>query len=420
MTQQDGIRINKERKDSGKPGHWWDYPRFKGPGLTVLLMGATHLLLREIQNALLRLGHRAAVVLVEKKATGRFEAIKKMTAFLNEIRPDFVLTINHSGFDREGAFTDLLNRFRIPFASWYVDSPHLILHHYQDNRSDFLFLFTWDADYVELLEKRGFHHVVYLPLGVDESVFHPEAGTAPNQMPGQINLGFVGNSMAVKVASILRRNRIHSPLLDRMPFVASAYEKDKGHIVRHVLSEHFPDLMPLFDQLSPDVQMAYETAIIWQATGTYRLNRIKALKRFSPVIAGDPGWKSLLDSSFRVMSELNYYSQLPLFYSACRINFNATSRQMKNGVNQRVFDVPACRHLLLTDHTRQLEQVLDPGKEVLVYQTPSEIPELVERILADEDMRKSIAKAGYARVMAEHTYMQRMETLIGHMRKTFG
>ena len=402
-----------------KTGPWWDYPRFKDAGCKVLLLGATHLLLPEIKNALTRLGHRVSVVITEKGSADLCLALERMTGFLRRARPDFVLTVNHSGFDNQGAFTQLLTQCRIPFASWYVDSPHLILDHYAQNRSDFLFLFTWDADYVEILEKRGFNRVAHLPLGVDESVFRPDAAVKPGEQP-RINVGFVGNSMAVKVASILNRNRITGPLLTRLPRVAGAFETAEDLLVRQMLSRCFPELVPWFERLSPWAKIAYETAVTWQATGAYRLERIKTLEKFSPVIAGDPGWQSLVGPPFVLMPELDYYTVLPGFYASCRVNFNATSRQMKNGVNQRVFDAPACGGLLITDRTRQLEGVMIPGKEVLAYDFPHEIPDLTQRALKDADWRKSVARAGRRRVLGEHTYVHRLQTLVFQMKKTYG
>jgi spore maturation protein CgeB len=116
---------------------------------------------------------------------------------------------------------------------------------------------------------------------------------------------------------------------------------------------------------------------------------------------------------------LNYYNDLPAFYNVSQISFNATSRQMKEGVNQRVFDVPACRRVVVTDWTRQLEQVMEPGKEVLAYRNGDDISELVNQALRDEAFRKKIAEDGYRRVIKEHTYVHRLNRLIDVMKKHY-
>ncbi|MDY6905763.1 MAG: glycosyltransferase, partial [Thermodesulfobacteriota bacterium] len=99
-----------------------------------------------------------------------------------------------------------------------------------------------------------------------------------------------------------------------------------------------------------------------------------------------------------------------------QVSFNATSRQMKGGVNQRVFDVPACRRVLLTDRTRQLENLMEPGKEVLAYATSDDIGYWLDRINKDPALYNQVAANGYRRVLAEHTYTRRLTQLVDTMR----
>jgi len=42
-------------------------------------------------------------------------------------RPDFILTVNHMGVDHGGVLLELLEAWGLPLASWFVDSPELIL-----------------------------------------------------------------------------------------------------------------------------------------------------------------------------------------------------------------------------------------------------------------------------------------------------
>ena len=144
---------------------------------------------------------------------------------------------------------------------------------------------------------------------------------------------------------------------------------------------------------------------------------------YTPLVVGDPGWRDSLDGegrNWRYLPELAYYDQLPEFYPLSDINFNATSRQMKGAVNQRVFDVPSCRAFLLTDARAQMDSLFEPGREVAVYDDPAELPELVGRYLADAPAREAIARAGHRRVLAEHTYPMRLTRLFDVMRETFG
>jgi Uncharacterized protein conserved in bacteria len=109
---------------------------------------------------------------------------------------------------------------------------------------------------------------------------------------------------------------------------------------------------------------------------------------------------------------VNYYEELPDFYLQSDVNFNCTSVQMKGAVNQRVFDVPAAGAFLLTDSRAQLARMFEPGREVAVFERPEEAPELLARYLADAPARRRMAEAGRARVLAEHTYVHRLGSLL--------
>ena len=404
---------------AGKAGHWWDYSRFKSEKVRVLVVSLRHLLLSEIKGALDRLGHPAQVMLIPGEELDRDKVERLYIETIKQFKPDFLLTINHLGFDREGVVTHLLESLRVPIASWYVDSPYLILGHYRGNTSPMLTLFMWDRDYVPMLEGLGLERVIYLPLGVDEDIFNPGAVLTGKPAQQQIGVGFVGNSMVIKSKSKLKKSGAAGPLLERYQEVCKAFIGSPHLVVRDLMRESFPDLNRQLLAMGEARALDYETSVIWQTTGWYRKMLLEGLQRFHPTVAGDPGWSEILGKGFRILRELNYYADLPVFYRSTKVNFNATSRQMKNGLNQRVFDVPASRSLLLTDFTRQLEDMFEPGKEVLAYRSGAEIPGLVEKALKDTGYRENIARAGYKRALNEHTYARRLTKLIDVMRANY-
>jgi len=174
------------------------------------------------------------------------------------------------------------------------------------------------------------------------------------------------------------------------------------------------------------LRLACESLLTWEATRQYRHACVTALEPFAPAIAGDAeGWRSAWRAAFgagttaRFLPRLDYYEDLPRFYPMSRVSLNCTSRQMKGAVNQRVFDVPACGGFVLTDRREQLDRLFEPGREVLVYDAPQDIPELVARCLKDEPLRRSISAAARARILAEHTYEHRLEELVRVMRAAY-
>jgi spore maturation protein CgeB len=163
----------------------------------------------------------------------------------------------------------------------------------------------------------------------------------------------------------------------------------------------------------------FEAAAIWRATLLYRLSCVEMLKGFEHHIHGDRGWDKLLSKDYKLYPPLNYYKELPLFYNACRVNLNATSLQMGGAVNQRAFDVPACGGFLLTDQQEELSELFEEGKEVITYKEKGEIPELVRFYLDNSDKRKTVAQRARDRVLSQHTYRHRLNSMIESMRKRY-
>ncbi len=398
---------------------WSDYPRFRHDAVKILLVSIRHLLVHEIRMAIERLGHSCGVMFINGEELDRYRVEQMYKESIKSFRPDFVLTVNHLGFDREGIITAMLTQSKIPFASWYVDSPYLILRHFEENRSPYLTLFLWDRDYIEIVRRLGFENVEYLPLGVDDTLFRPITTSKNTRLSPQWDVSFVGNSMVLKTRSIFARCGIDGPLKEHFDEIAGVFERSRHLVVRDMLMDRFPGLISEFDRLSELGALDYETSVTWRATGGYRARLIKNLYRFAPLIVGDRGWNELLDNRFILHSELNYYSELPVLYNMTRINFNATSRQMKQGVNQRVFDVPACRRVLITDWTEQLEDLMEPGRDVIAYKDGDEIQDLLMRMTEDKEFYNNVAHDGYRRVLNEHTYCHRMERLVAIMKKNY-
>ena len=114
--------------------------------------------------------------MIRDKEMAAQEVMAGLIRNIVEFKPDFILTINHLGFDRDGVLTEFLSRIKMPFASWYVDSPLLIIRHYAQNRSPWGAVFLWDSDYLPELKELGYENLHYLPLGTDHSVFKPMPG----------------------------------------------------------------------------------------------------------------------------------------------------------------------------------------------------------------------------------------------------
>ncbi|MDR2669194.1 MAG: glycosyltransferase [Desulfovibrio sp.] len=401
--------------------------RFASPETRILLLSSKYFLMGEILSACKRLRVPHSFLQVPEGEFGKNEFVEQFLSAVVEFKPDFVFTINHLGVDREGILTDLLEKLRLPLASWFVDNPHLILSLFSRLANPWITVFTWDADNLPTLDELGFEHVYYMPLGTDTERFRPPRRARRSALKGlpaawDGRLSFVGNSMVHKVFRRNERTGFTGRLLDTYREVATGFARSDERSVRIFLEREYPELIPCFEAL-PGIaeQLGYETSITWEATRAYRLSCVRAVLPFRPLIAGDDGWfQELPEGGWHYHHELSYYDDLPHFYPLATINFNSTSKQMKGAVNQRVFDVPATGSFLLTDYREQVERLFEPGKEIICYRSPEEAEALAAEYLDRPEERRRIAAAARRRILHEHGYDHRLRSLMDTMRVLYG
>jgi spore maturation protein CgeB len=106
-------------------------------------------------------------------------------------------------------------------------------------------------------------------------------------------------------------------------------------------------------------------------------------------------------------------------FNATSINLNLHSSTYVDGVdprgdfvNPRTFELASSGAFQLVDMRSLLPPLLRPGSEVVTFTDAGELRELVQHWLPRPEERAAIAAAGRARVLAEHTYRHRMESLL--------
>ncbi|HWR04055.1 MAG TPA: glycosyltransferase [Humidesulfovibrio sp.] len=377
----------------------------------LLLLTSAYFLLGELATACQRLNVPHHLLDLGTREMDADAFVRTLRETADAFRPDAILTVNHLGVDREGVLMALARDMKLPLVSWFVDNPEFILPLFPKPDAENTLILTWDADSLDAVRGLGFTKVGWLPLGADPERFRPGR---PGRPEWRARVSFVGNSMLTKTVRRLGAAQPGPELLSAFASLAGDFAASGERNVRAFVAASRPELLPQLDGLGVVRRTAYETAVVWRATLDYRLSCVLATLPFSPLIAGDPGWKDLLQGrqGYRLHPEIGYYEELPGFYPQSEVNFNCTSVQMKGAVNQRVFDVPASGAFLLTDSRAQLETMFEPGREMAIYKSPEEAAELLARHLADDAGRTRMAAAGRARVLAEHTYEHRLTALI--------
>lgn len=81
-------------------------------------------------------------------------------------------------------------------------------------------------------------------------------------------------------------------------------------------------------------------------------------------------------------------------------------------VTTRSFQIPAIRQVMIHSRNPEILSHYTDGKEILCFDHPEELRDLIDRVLADPSWRQQICEAGYNRAVPSYSYDSRMTTLI--------
>lgn len=381
----------------------------------ILLLSARQHLMAELAAGCRAIGiEHASLFLGDVSSAAELETV--LLTAMNELRPDFLLTINHSGLDREGLVSGMCRHIQMPLLSWFVDRPELFLPAYVNLENQYLAYAVWDADAVVGLKTMAGGRVFHLPLGADLSriEFLPQARH-------ERDVAFVGNSM--QAAAERSWNASGRPEDERVFWdsLAVGFAVSELRVIGEYLRQEWPEAWKRRLALDGEEATALDAFLYWRSTQHYRTRCVRELLPFAPVVAGDARWSELLGpGSWKHGGPLNYYEDLPVFYRLTGINFNTTSMQMKGALNQRVFDVPASGGFLLTDRRDQMDVAFEHDTEVVCYDSPEEIGDLVRHYLGNPAARLCVATRARRRIEGEHTYAHRVADICKHMRAMYG
>ena len=390
-----------------------DYKKFSSEKPRILIIDTPYFLVKEVISACHKLNWPIYRLRLSDLEKGSNEFIKRLIWALINFKPDFLLTINHFGFDEEGKLTELLTEFKIPFASWFVDNPFFILKNYPKQISCYLFIFLWDKSYRKILQKNGFENIAILPLATDISRFYPEKFSLNPLASEKCQLSFVGNSMIYGIKK-------------EMAFLASEYKAIKqaenlGKKIGIKKAKTGERVLINFENsfsLNEDQKIHFWALTTWKASQIYRIESLKAISKLGLRVYGDPGWKNF--KIFSYYRPLNYYTELPYFFNVSEININITSIQMPEAINQRVFDVSACGSFIITDYQKQLEELFCLKEEIVCFRNKDELFELCKFYLKHPEKRQKKAIKARERVIKEHTYELRLKNMVKEMKRVFG
>ncbi|MDX5347418.1 MAG: glycosyltransferase [Hymenobacteraceae bacterium] len=175
--------------------------------------------------------------------------------------------------------------------------------------------------------------------------------------------------------------------------------------------------------VDPDVHKPIETEKKYDIVFAGDWHRIreeallKLTQQFNIALMGP--WKRKLPKDSPLLKhfvQLGYFTptEMSELFNQAKIVFNLHTwyKRWSYGVNPRLFETSGCRAFQISDNKLEIKDLYKPGKEIVLYEDLSEVPELFNHYLPLEQERNAIAEAAYKRTLNEHTYVHRMQQLL--------
>lgn len=102
-------------------------------------------------------------------------------------------------------------------------------------------------------------------------------------------------------------------------------------------------------------------------------------------------------------------------YRSSTVSINvheAYQKEYGGECNERTFKIPFCGGFEITDDVACIRKYFKEGQEIVVAKNDDDWLEKIDFYLANPEKRQSIIKAGSERVLAEHTYHERVASFI--------
>ena len=114
-----------------------------------------------------------------------------------------------------------------------------------------------------------------------------------------------------------------------------------------------------------------------------------------------------LDKRVVIHGGVETLREMPEVFRASKINLNLTSRTIRCGLPQRIWDITGCRSFCLTDSVSAMNGLLQEGTDVMTFSSYDELPNICMHYLDRDDEREEIAMNGFKKVEASHTVLLR-------------
>lgn len=323
----------------------------------------------------------------------------------------------------------------IIYLSWIYDNPYVLLYsHTIILPTNHIFVFD-RSQYMEF-HNNNINTVHYLPLAANAKRLQGLINDTSkrnvfkkSKWYNQTPIAFVGSLYTEKHQFYKRMKDISDKTRGYLEAIMEAQKHIYGYnFIQDVMTEDIMADMSKNLPLRPDPDgvetreyLFSEYVINRQLTA---IEREEYLKYIADNIQGHgdkvldlytPNEKYKIDSIINHGS-VDYYNVAPYVYNTAKININITLRSIHSGIPLRAFEIMGAGGFLLSNYQADFADCYTEGEDYIAFDSKEDMLNKIEYYLSHDKERKEIAEHGLKTTLDNHTYEQRITSMLEYLR----
>lgn len=343
----------------------------------------------------------------------------KLAEVLSEKNYSFVFSFNFFPIAAK-----VCNACKVKYAAWIYDTPFLLLYS-KYTMLDTNYIFFFDKYLYYEFKNYGVKNAFYLPMAAPVDYYDSITMTEAEKEKYQADISFVGSTYN-------EENQDFFQYIEGVNEYTAGYLKAimkmQGEIYGNFLLEdlltdnilwELQRVCPIQkreDEWETDAWIYANYFLARKLTGEQRREQLELLGKKYPVKLYAPVHTPDMKQVIKC-GPVDYNTEMPLVFKNSKINLNMTLRSIHTGIPLRAMDIMGCGGFLLTNYQEDFLEYFEPGVDYVFYSSQQELEELADYYMNHEEERLEIARNGYEKVKAAHTYRDRVKLLITLMKE---
>ena len=368
------------------------------------------------------LGHTVKTIPFSKEELFHDEEIENgIVTAIREFSPDFVFSFNYFPI-----ISLACKKADMKYVSWVYDNPLVLLYSYTViYPGNYVFIFDKEL-YMEF-HNAGIKTIYYMPLAANTDRLHAMETSKDlkifqkSKWLNQADIAFIGSLYTERHQFYQRLKGISPYTRGYLEGIMAAQKHVYGYnFIQEMLHSDIIDDMMKILPMEPDSDSVATKEFLY---AQYVINRqITAMERTELLsVIGEhynydlyaPDEKITLPGCIN-HGKVDYYDMAPYVFKHAKINLNITLRSIKSGIPLRAFDVMGAGGFLLTNYQADFLDCYIPGEDFVFYESKEDMLSKIDYYLKHEDERIAIARNGFQRTAANHTYKHRIEEILSY------